>query len=238
VKLMVRNGADVNCQTSYTGWTPLIGSICNGHLTVAQYLFEQKANINDRVSGDYFKNIDALHYAMRKNATDLTPGIAFAVLSCNTDAKNVKIENPIVTTAMRGTHMETYSHAQAFVDEYHRILNSVLSEHVPVDARFSLGQMGIYHEPLERTLEYLGLSMSKDQVVNTSIDGEAVRRALIPGHLLNANHWFQQQLKNTRDKLRVKIAKVRADANHHKAKANELEAEAQELEAQLDYYDY
>jgi hypothetical protein len=63
---------------------------------------------------------------------------------------------------------------------------------VPVDPRFGLGQMGIYQEPLERTLEYLGLSMSKDQVVNTSIDGEAVKRALIPGHLLNANHWFNK----------------------------------------------
>jgi hypothetical protein len=52
--------------------------------------------------------------------------------------------------------------------------------------------MGIYQEPLERTLEYLRLSMSKDQVVNTSIDGEAVRRALIPGHLLNAKHWFDK----------------------------------------------
>jgi hypothetical protein len=41
-------------------------------------------------------------------------------------------------------------------------------------------------------LEYLGLSMSEDQVVNTSIDGQAVRRALIPGHLLNANHSFEK----------------------------------------------
>jgi hypothetical protein len=32
-----------------------------------------------------------------------------------------------------------------------------------------------YQEPLERTLESLGLSMSKDQVVNMSIDGEAVK---------------------------------------------------------------
>jgi hypothetical protein len=90
--------------------------------------------------------------------------------------------------------METYSHVQAYIDEYHRILNLVLSEHVPVDTRVGRGDYGLYHEPLERTLEYLGLSMSKDQVVNTSIDG-AVKRALIPGHLLNAIHWFDKYAK-------------------------------------------
>jgi hypothetical protein len=68
----------------------------------------------------------------------------------------------------------------------------MLSDHVHVDTRLGRGDYGIYQEPLERTMEYLGLSMSKDQVVNTSIDGEAVKRALIPGHLLNATHWFNK----------------------------------------------
>jgi hypothetical protein len=96
-----------------------------------------------------------------------------------------------ITTAFRDAHIEEYKHVQAFIDEYHRILSLVLSDHVPVDPRFGLGQMGIYQEPLERTLEYLCLSMSKDQVVNTSIDGEeGVKRALIPGHLLNAYLFF------------------------------------------------
>jgi hypothetical protein len=39
-------------------------------------------------------------------------------------------------------------------------------------------------------LEYLGLSMKKDQVVNTSIDGTEQKRALIPYQLVNAKHWW------------------------------------------------
>jgi hypothetical protein len=192
VKLLVQHRADVNCQDN-DGWTPLMNSAFNDRLTMAQYLLEQKADVHLRVSKEgNIKNLDALHCAMRQFATDRAPGIAFAFLSCNTDANNVMIDFR-VTTAIRDTHIEDYKHVQGFIDEYHRILNLVLSEHVPVDPRFGLGQMGIYQEPLERTLEYLGLSMSKDQVVNASIDGEeGVKRALIPGHLLNANQWFDK----------------------------------------------
>jgi hypothetical protein len=189
-KLLVQHGADVDCQNN-EGSTPLMYCAYRASLDVAQYLLEQKADVHYRISREGFrKNQDALWFVMRKSATGYKPGIAFAFLSCNTDAKNLNIGDCGTTAAIRDAHMETYSHVQAYIDEYHRILNLVLSEHVPVDPRFGLGQMGIYQEPLERTLEYLGLSMSKDQVVNTSIDGEAVRRALIPGHLLNANHWF------------------------------------------------
>jgi hypothetical protein len=190
VRLLLQNGADVNCQTDI-GLTPLMGSAYPGHLAVAQYLLEQKADIHYCVSnGGSYKNTDALYWTMHENTS--TPGSAFAFLSCDSDAKNVVI-NGDVRTAMRDAHIEEYKHVQAFIDEHHRILNLVLSDHVPVDPRFGLGQMGIYQEPLERALEYLGLSMSKDQVVNTSIDGdEGVKRALIPGHLLNANHWFDK----------------------------------------------
>jgi hypothetical protein len=206
VKLMVQNGADVNCQT-YRGWTPLFCSIRNGRLTVTQYLLEQKVNINFRLSGGCSENIDALHLAMRNHATDHTPGIAFAVLSCNTDAKNVKTSNLTVTAATRIAHIEKYKHVQAYINKHHSILRLVLSEQVPLDTRVGRGDNGIYHEPLERTLEYLGLSMSKDQVVNTSIDGEAVRRALIPGHLLTANHWFDKYKSHKKkERLRVQLA--------------------------------
>jgi hypothetical protein len=198
MELLVQNRADVNIQDD-DGQTPLTICLFHGHLPIAQYLLEQKADVHYRISHEgpgsvdynaarWFK--DAQHCAMLKDATNCTPGIAFAFLSLNTDAKNT--ESDYYTTIMRDVRNEEYKHAQAYIDEYHRILNLVLSEHVQVDPRFGLGQMGIYQEPLERTLEYLGLSMSKDQVVNISIDGEGVRRALIPGHLLSANHWFDK----------------------------------------------
>jgi hypothetical protein len=191
VKLLVQHGADMYCQDN-DGLTPLMGSTIEGHLTIAQYLLEQKADVHHRIAEGKFKNEDALYWAMCRHVTDRVPGTVFAMLSCNTDTKNVKIDMHHVTTEICDDHVEHYQHVQAYIDEYHRILNHVLSEHVPVDPRFGLGQMGIYQEPLERTLEYLGLSMSNDQVVNTSIDGEAVKRALIPGHLLNANLWFHK----------------------------------------------
>jgi hypothetical protein len=191
-RLLVQNGADVNCRGN-NGWTPLMFSAENGRMTVSQYLLEQKADVHYHISKEgYSKYRDVLYWVMWK--CNRTPGVAFAFLCCNTDAKNVAIDI-FLTVATRDAHIETYQHVQAFIDEHHRILNLVLSEHVPVDTRVGRGDYGLYHEPLERTLEYLGLSMSKDQVVNTSIDGEAVKRALIPGHLLNANHWFDKLKK-------------------------------------------
>jgi hypothetical protein len=205
LELLVQNGADVKAQDD-SGWTALLHTILNADLPQAHYLLDAKAGAHYRTTA----NRDALFRVMRKHATNRTPGVAFACLSCNSDAKNIVIDiqnvtasNCNVTAAMRDAHIEEYKHVQAYIDEYHCILTLVLSEHVPVDPCFGLGQMGIYQESLERTLAYLGLSMSKDQVINASIDGgEGVKRALIPGHLLNANHWSDKD-KSLTDKERL-----------------------------------
>jgi hypothetical protein len=76
----------------------------------------------------------------------------------------------------------------------------VLSDHVRVkteNTRVEPGDNCIHQEPLERTLQYLGLSISKDQVMNTIIDGEdeeGVKQALTPGQLPNARHWFDEYI--------------------------------------------
>jgi hypothetical protein len=132
-----------------------------------------------------------LYYAIEKSMYN--SGTGFPVLCCNTDAKNVKVGGEYgVTEAQVAACIEEYKHIQAYIDEYHRVLKNTLSDEVEVDARVGRGGKGVYQEPLERVLEYLGMSMHKDQVVNASIDGEVVKRALLPFHVLNAEVWYHK----------------------------------------------
>jgi hypothetical protein len=117
-------------------------------------------------------------------------GMPFAVLSCNTDSKNVPITDTI-TQVMVNSYINEYKQIHAFIDECHSVIKHALSEDVVVDKRVGRGGNGMYHEPLEQVLLYLGLSMKKNQTVNTSIDGKSVTRAMIPGHPTNANLWFE-----------------------------------------------
>jgi hypothetical protein len=120
------------------------------------------------------------------------PGMPFAVLSCNTDSKSVHINNRYVTQATMNIHINKFKLTQNLIDECHSIIKHALNEDVRVDKRVGRRGNGIYHEPLEQVLLYLGLSMKKNQTVNASIDGKrGVKRALMPGHPINANLWFE-----------------------------------------------
>jgi hypothetical protein len=118
------------------------------------------------------------------------PGIPFVVLSCKTDSKNVLLDGS-VTPALIDTHVREYKRIHNYIDECHNIIKHALSEDVVVDKRVGRRGNGLYHEPLEQALLYLGLSMKKNQIVNTSIDGSMGTRALISSHPINANLWYE-----------------------------------------------
>jgi hypothetical protein len=188
LQLLIDAKADVNA-TPDDGSTSAMSVCQEDRLTFLQLLVDAKADLNVKNHG----GADAVYYAMLfpDESASRVPGMSFAVLSCNTDTKTVHID-PYVTQAVVDTHTNEYKQIQAFIDEYHTITNHALSEDVVVDTRVGRGDCGLYHEPLEQVLLYLGLSMKKDQTVNTSIDGKSgVARALIPMHPINTNLWFE-----------------------------------------------
>jgi hypothetical protein len=89
-----------------------------------------------------------------------------------------------------------YANTHLFIEQCHKIALNALPVRVEVDRRVGLGLQGLYQEPLERALQYLGLSMAADQVVNDSLDAGVrhVRRVLLPNCTRNADYWLQQSL--------------------------------------------
>jgi hypothetical protein len=143
LQLLIDNNADVNACTG-EGITPAMVASRDGspaYMSCMQLLVDNNADLNLRDAENY----DVLCRAIAVGTS------SFAVLCCNTDAKNVEIdderERARVTEAAVAACIEDYKHTQAYIDEYHRILKLMLSENVPVDPRFGLGQMGIYQEP-------------------------------------------------------------------------------------------
>jgi hypothetical protein len=91
-----------------------------------------------------------------------------------------------------------------FIDRWHGVSANTLSFSVEVDRRVGLGLNGLYQEPLERVMEYLGLSVDADQVVNISLDADDdVRRVLLPNCAHNAYHWFQLYKKSIQKSIQL-----------------------------------
>jgi hypothetical protein len=187
--LLINARADVDAAT-IDGFTPAMIACREDRLACLQLMVDANADFGVQCSHE----LNSLYYAMcfpTNEPVHRVPGMPFAVLSCNTDIKNVTIDEDI-TPALITTHTNEYKHVQAFIDDWHSITKHALNEDVVVDKRVGRRGNGIYHEPLEQVLLYLGLSMKKNQTINASIDSKsAVKRALMPGHPTNANLWFE-----------------------------------------------
>jgi hypothetical protein len=189
LKLLINEGADMNARDN-DGVTPVMIACYEDKLTSVQLLLSANADI--ALLSNTGK--DALHWTIRMppdTTAHRVPGMPFSVLSCNTNATDIVIDEN-VTQHMVDGHIAEYKLVHDFIDEHHNILSHALSRDVQVDRRVGLGENGIYQEPLERVMEYMGMSMNVDQVVNRSIDGDIKRRALLPGNVLEANHWHEQ----------------------------------------------
>jgi hypothetical protein len=114
---------------------------------------------------------------------------AFTLLACGTDVKvavHARVPRDHVQSAT-----SRYRNVLGFIDSWHGVAVPVLSDLVQVDTCVGRGDYGLYQEPLERVLQYLGLSMTMNQVVDTSVDSKSARRALIPMQARGANQWHE-----------------------------------------------
>jgi hypothetical protein len=205
LQLLIDNHANMNVRTR-DGRTPAMIACSTPCLTSLQLLIDN--NVDPELQQKI--ELQPLWNAIMQSTgyPEELRLVPFALLCDNADPSAVEIaESYGVTEAKVTACIEEYKEIQAYIDEFHCALNCTLSTRVELDSRIGMGKEGIYHEPLERVLEYMGLSMKKDQVVNTTIDGvEDVKRALIPSQLLNAKHWhghFAKQQRRTRLKQEV-----------------------------------
>jgi hypothetical protein len=170
-ELLLDHKADINARTK-TDYTSLTLACLNeGNEDTALLLIERGADIHQK---DSF-NREALHFSIFTSAKST----AFTLLCCGSDVKEVKISANVTRTDLTDC-IEDYKKCHEFIETYCNNLQGTLSH-------------AIFQEPLERVLEYCGLSMRKNQTVNTSIDGQGaggVKRVLIPNQARNAKHWY------------------------------------------------
>jgi hypothetical protein len=196
--LLIDAKADVNAKTT-DGRTPAMAACHGDQLVCLQMLMDAKADITIETTSGHDVVTSAMQFPDNKH-THAVPGMVFAVLSLDMDSDDTAL--CIAYEMGEGKvfkHVNEYKQVHNFIDEYHSVIKHALSEDVVVDRRVGRRGNGMYHEPLEQVLLYLGMSMNKNQTVNPTIDdkmnhtsdGKSVERALMPGHPTNANLWFE-----------------------------------------------
>jgi ankyrin repeat protein len=196
--LLLDHKADINTRSGIHGNTCLMRALMHHVDEATLFLLQRGIDVSIKNRNGR----DALCVTLRERFKH--PLMTFVLLCTGSNVKHVTIDTVHigVTQLKLDAAIAHYKNIQAFIESTHDLLKTTLSDEVKVDTRVGREDNGIYHEPLERALEYLGLSMSTDQVVNTSIDGNEHMRALIPHQPRSAKHWYDkytldQQQENT-----------------------------------------
>jgi ankyrin repeat protein len=184
VKVMIEAKADIHYQDP-RGKNALLHAVDEQHTACIMVLLDHGGD--GPVSN--LANVRALQAVLEsKEFSAHEQAATFMLLVHGTD---IDAATRNVSKKLLRTVLPLYEHIQLFVDRWHGVALNTLSFRVEVDRRVGLGQHGLYQEPLESVMGYLGLSMGADQVVNSSLDNnDDVQRVLLPNCAHNANHWF------------------------------------------------
>jgi ankyrin repeat protein len=189
VKVLIEAKADVNVD-SLDGDTALTTAFKTKHLSCLMVLLDQSANGGTPVGADTKAHALNTVLQWRRGAFSAPrQAVVFQLMAHDTDIDTAADGIPSKLTRSAAS---VYANTHRFIEQWYGLALNALSTKAEVDRRVGLGMHGLYQEPLERVLQYLGLSMDADQVVNSSMDNDHnVRRVLLPNCAHNANHWFQ-----------------------------------------------
>ena len=184
VRLLIDSNADVHLK-SYTGNTGLVLAVQHGHLDCVRVILDALTSVNAPGDGTHTILSDALKAAVLISRNDeFTVALLLAGATVGDDWQmSTRARNRLAAAKQ---HVEN---TLRYANQFHYIANGVLSEHVEVDTRVGLGGNGLYHEPLERLLEYLGLCMTQDQTYRPGNGDESINHAM-SGGARNAADWF------------------------------------------------
>jgi ankyrin repeat protein len=203
LKLLMESNADVNYQAT-DGYTGVHCACQEGNLDCLMVLLDHycdspvDASIKAYALGASMEGMEEEEEAL----SDSDRAAAFMLMAHGADVE-VAADQAVTSEKRMHVVMSLYKDIHLFTERWHSVVSDTLSDYVEVDTRVGRGDFGLYQEPLERVLEYLGLSMSANQVMNTSLDDEGVRRVLLPNCARNAHHWFQMHKQKTADKLPI-----------------------------------
>jgi ankyrin repeat protein len=201
VKVMIEAKADVDCKDNYDN-TALTAAVEDKQFNCLMVLLDHS---NGGGGASAATKAHALGTVLKSeegfSASEQVA--AFMLLAHGTD---IDAATEDISSKLARSTGSMYANTHVFIERWHGIALNALSVRVEVDRRVGLGLNGLYHEPLECVLWYLGLSMSEDQTVNDSLD-DGVQRVLLPNCAHNANHWFQMHQQN-KEKNAVKRANL------------------------------
>jgi hypothetical protein len=218
LQLLLDHNADINAGLSQAYVDSTLQVACrDGDLDFVQFLLEKKADVNRTI---HEKNGKTRGPSVKAARCGERKGLLAMLLSRKDkyygEMQKEHFDDMMFLLLCGNATVEDVQHsldAKIFIDhyrlyndliaQYHYKLHSTLYGEAPTDRRVGRRSNGIYQEPLERVLEYLGLS-NKAVVLNEALDKKTAKCYLHP-QLRGAVAWRHFLAPKKSPKVRPKI---------------------------------